>query len=172
MKNAPEVEAKFRLRPGQRGLLLEHLGSPARILQQRDEYFEVPGRVLRVRFENDQPLLTRKDAAQFTSDGIKTRHEVEHPIPPDFVSPLEDLLEWLGHRRLLVVEKERREFDLPGFVVCLDAIQGLEPPDFVEIESAGGDAAALRRLRDELGLAPEQVEPRSYAALLAQESAP
>lgn len=167
MKNAPEIEIKFCLRPGQRSALESRLGAPARVLEQRDRYFDVPGRVLRIRRENDEVLLTHKDRSTVSSDGIKSRHEVEYPLPVDFVPRLEALLGWLGHAPLIEVRKERHEYDLPGFVVCLDRVEGLDPPDFVEIESAGGDTEAMRKLRDDLGLAADQVERRSYAAMVA-----
>lgn len=168
MKNAPEVEAKFRLRPGQREALLARLGEPDRLLEQHDDYFDVPNRVLRIRRENGQFLLTHKDPSVISDDGIKSRHEVEFPLPEVVIPRLEELLVWLGHERLISVSKHRAEYDVPGFVVCLDRIDGLELPDFVEIESAGGDPDALLRLRDDLGLAADQVELRSYAALVAE----
>ncbi len=167
MKNAPEVEAKFQLRPGQREALVAKLGEPARILEQHDDYFDVPGRVLRIRRENGQFLLTRKDPTTLSAAGIKSRHEVEYPLPETMVPQLEELLVWLGHERLMSVSKRRAEYEVPGFIICLDRIDDLELPDFVEIESAGGDPDALLRLRDDLGLAADQVECRSYAALVA-----
>lgn len=168
MKRGAEVEAKYRLAPGQREAIERKLGRPARILTQRDTYYDVPGRVLRIRDENGLILVTRKDAAEVTEDGIKTRHEVEMPISGDCVPILDDLLPWLGHRRLIEVRKERWEYDIEGFVVCLDRIEGLEPPDFVEIESKDGDLAALRRVRDELGLREDQAERRSYAWMVSE----
>lgn len=170
MKQGAEIEAKYRLEPGQREAIERKLGKPARVLRQRDMYYEVPGRVLRIREENGVTLVTRKDAASLTEDGIKSRHEVEMPIPADCVPVLDDLLPWLGHRRLVEVRKERREFDVEGFVVCLDRIDGLETPDFVEIESTGGDLDALRRVRDDLGLREDQGERRSYAWMVSEAS--
>jgi adenylate cyclase class IV len=152
MKHGPEVEAKYRLAPGQRAGIVALLGKPARVHRQLDVYFDVPGRVLRVRWE----------------DGIKSRLEVEIPLPAGMAPMLEDLLPWLGHRRLTEVRKERHEYDVEGFTVCLDRVEGLEPPDFVEIESAGGDLDALRALRDRLGLASGQVETRSYARMVSE----
>lgn len=168
MKQGAEIEAKYRLEPGQRDALERRLGKPARVLNQRDVYFDVPGRVLRIREENGVTLVTRKDASVMTGDGIKSRHEVEMPIPPACVPLLDDLLPWLGHKHLIEVRKERWEYDLEGFIVCLDRIEGLEPPDFAEIESSGGDMDALRALRDELGLRPDQAEPRSYAWMVSE----
>ncbi len=167
MKNAPEIEAKFQLRPGQKEALAARLGDPDRVLEQHDDYFDVPGRVLRIRRENGQLLLTRKDPTVISEDGIKSRHEVEYPLPESVVPRLEELIVWLGHERLTSVSKRRAEYDVPGFIICLDRIEGLEQPDFVEIESAGGDHDALLRLRDDLGLTADQVERRSYAALVA-----
>jgi len=168
MKQGTEIEAKFRLRPGQREAIVQALGKPARVLRQRDIYFDVPDRVLRIREENGIPHLTRKEAARYTDDGIKSRHEIEQLLPEGATALLEDLLPWLGHRRLTEVSKERHEYDVEGFSVCLDRIEGLDQPDFVEIESAGGDLDALRALRDRLGLAPEQSEPKSYARLVSE----
>ncbi len=167
MKHGPEVEAKYRLLPGQRAAIATQLGRPARILRQLDVYFDVPGRVLRVRWEDGKALLTRKDASTVSEDGIKSRHEVEIPLPVGAAPIFEELLPWLGHKRLTEVRKERHEYDLEGFIVCLDRIEGLASPDFMEIESAGGDLDALRALRDRLGIAAEQCETRSYARMVA-----
>jgi predicted adenylyl cyclase CyaB len=168
MKQGAEIEAKYRLTPGQRTAIEGRLGKPARILRQRDVYFDVPDRVLRLREENGQTFITRKDASTVTPDGIKSRHEVETPFPAEAVPVLEDLLPWLGHRRLIEVCKERHEYDLDGFALCLDRIEGLAPGDFAEIESAGGSLDELRALRDELGLAETQAETRSYARMVAE----
>jgi len=172
MKQGAEIEAKYRLTPEQRTVIAGRLGEPARVLRQRDVYFDVPDRVLRLREENGHTFVTRKDASTVTPDGIKSRHEVETPLPADAVPVLEDLLCWLGHRRLIEVRKERHEFDLPGFVLCLDRIEGLSPGDFAEIESAGGSLDELRSLRDRLGLGESQAETRSYARMVAEASGP
>lgn len=166
LKTGPEVEAKFRLQPGQSESIAAILGSPARTLTQVDTYYDAGDRVLRLRIENGRPYLTRKDAGTRTPDGIKTRHEVEQPLADETAALLSELLPWLGHKKLMEVAKQRREFEIDGFIVCLDTIAGLEPPDFAEIEAKGGDLIGLRALRDRLGLAEDQVVTSSYARLL------
>lgn len=168
MKDGAEIEAKYRLRPGDRERLVEMLGIPTRRLDQIDRYFEVPGRVLRLRNENGAWLLTRKDPTTIDAQGYKSRHEVELGLPAGMESVLEDLIQWLGHGFRLEVRKERLEFERTDHILCLDRIASLERPDFLELESKGADSTKMAAIARSLGLGPEQMERRSYATMVAK----
>ncbi len=166
-----EIEAKYRLRPGQRQALETFLAPyPYQRLVQEDQYYDVGERVLRLRWEEGKWLLTYKDKPQVTPQGVKVRREVEAPIPANFVPELDALLVWLGHRRLGRVRKTRDVYWVDGLTVTLDRIEGL-PDDYAELEitdRAPGGAQRLAELRKRLGLREEQVELRSYARLVAE----
>lgn len=168
-KRGFEVEAKFRLRSGQREAIAHLLaGWEHERLEQEDRYFDVPGRVLRLRREGESWCLTRKDAPQIAPDGTKTRLEIETPVPESLVTPLSELFDWLGHGALLTVRKVREAYQREGLTVCLDRIAGLAD-DYAEIEALDpASARQLPALRDRLELGADQVELRSYARILAE----
>lgn len=166
-----EIEVKFRLRSGQREAIERMVAErePER-LEQIDRYFDAGKRVLRLRKEESEWLLTRKDEPTLAPDGTKVRHEVEVPVPEAFVQELDDLLVWLGHRRLTEVHKLRESYDLGGVTLTLDRIEGLDD-DFAELEVLAADESAKDRLgavRARLGLSDDQVVLDSYAKLVAQ----
>ncbi|MEB3204870.1 MAG: class IV adenylate cyclase [Candidatus Sericytochromatia bacterium] len=168
MKDGAEIEAKYRLKPGDRERLVEMLGIPTRRLDQVDRYFEVPGRVLRLRRENGAWLLTRKDPTTIDAQGYKSRHEIELALPAGMEQVLEDLIQWLGHGFRLEVRKERLEFERSDHILCLDRIASLERPDFLELESKGADSTKMAAIARSLGLGPEQMERKSYATMVAK----
>lgn len=169
-KDGSEVEAKYRLRAGQREALARALaGHSMRTFHQEDRYFEVGDRVLRLRRENDAVLLTAKDASTVGPDGVKSRREVEFPLTDEVAERLSWLFPWMGHRELTTVRKHRDQYQLEGACVTLDRIEGL-PDDFAEIEIlAGGDRERrIGELREWLGIAPDQVVTESYARLVGR----
>lgn len=172
-KRGLEIETKFRLRPGQREAIARALeGASHHGMDQEDRYFDVPGRVLRLRHEGERWVMTRKDAPTVSPDGTKVRTEIETPVPEDLVEALAETFAWLGHGPLLTVRKRRDEYEVDGVTVCLDRIEGLSD-DYVELEVLSTDPAAQERLhglRERFGLTGDQVETRSYAKILAEQS--
>lgn len=170
-KRGLEIEAKFRLKAGQREAIVRALaGSAPHTLHQEDRYFDAPGRVLRLRHEGSGWVMTRKDAPTITPDGTKVRTEIETPVPSEFVEPLAEAFAWLGHGPLLTVRKRRDEYQMDGVTICLDRIEGLED-DYLELEVLAADVTAQERLvalRTRFGLEDDQVETSSYAKLLAE----
>ncbi len=166
-----EIEAKYRLRPGQRTEIEQALsGCQHQHSVQEDRYYDVGKRVLRLRQENGSWFLTYKDKPRVTSEGVKVRHEVETPLPETFVPELDALIVWLGHRRLTKVEKTRDMYYVDGIMVTLDRIKGLVD-DYAELELLGDEPDSLVRLaklRERLRLTDDQVELRSYARLVAE----
>lgn len=168
-----EIEAKYRLTPGQREKLQTMLGEGEHLFQE-DRYYEIPDKVLRIRRENGQFLLTQKGEARYSSEGVKSRSEEEGPLSPEEVALLERLLPWIGHPETIRVRKERRVFPHDGVLLCLDRVEELG--DFLEIEAKPGEGVgAVQRasawLEQTIGLSPEQVERSSYAKLLADKQA-
>ncbi|HEY9854411.1 MAG TPA: class IV adenylate cyclase [Stenomitos sp.] len=172
-KRGLEIETKFRLRQGQREAIAQALaGAPHHALDQEDRYFDAPGRVLRLRHEGSEWVLTRKDAPTIRPDGTKVRTEIETPVPTEFVGPLAETFAWLGHGPLLTVRKRRDEYTVDGVTICLDRIEGLTD-DYVELEVLASDASAAERLGDfrgRFGLTDGQIETRSYARILADQA--
>ncbi|MBO9542627.1 class IV adenylate cyclase [bacterium] len=171
-KRGFEIEAKFRLKLGQREAIAQALaGCPHARVEQEDRYFDAgPGRVLRLRQEEGAWLITRKEAPTVSADGTKTRTEIETPIPDELVEPLAETFAWLGHRPLIVVKKVRDAYEIDGATVCLDRIEGLDD-DFAELEvlaQDAGDKHALDALRARFGLDEGQILLHSYARLLAE----
>lgn len=166
MKAGFEIEAKFRLTPEQAEALKRSL-SPVAAHEQVDRYFDVPEKVLRIRCEDGNFLLTQKDPTQISPEGIKTRFEKEGPLTPQEAERLSELLPWCGHEERTTVRKHRTVYTSHGAEVCLDEIQGLPHP-FLEVE--GGDTkGAIAWLQEAIGLKPEQVELSSYAKLVAEQ---
>jgi adenylate cyclase class 2 len=135
---------------------------------QVDEYFNHPCRDFA---ETDEALRLRKDSSgKITYKGpkidqfTKTREEIEMAV--DDLDKMASILVRLGFRRVAKVNKKRKEYELEGVTVSLDAVEGLG--DFVELEVQGEDAAEgrsrIERLRDELGLTGS--ERRSYLEML------
>jgi predicted adenylyl cyclase CyaB len=170
-KRGLEIEAKFRLKEGQREAIARRLADRfvAR-REQEDRYFDVGDRVLRLRREDASWVLTRKDPSRLSSDGTKIRTEIETPLPPELVEPLAETFAWLGHAPLITVRKARDEYAWEGVTVCLDRIEGLDR-DFAEIEVLSKEEGAIAQvaaLREQLGLTEDQIERASYARLLAE----
>jgi len=110
------------------------------------------GVVLRLR-QDDAARLTFK-ADERVVDGISSRFEAEVEVS-DFAL-MDVILQRLGYEVALVYEKYRTTYALDGAEVVLDE---LPFGNFTEIE---GDAATIKRLMDELGLAGARRMGESY----------
>ena len=166
-----EIEAKYRLRPGQREAIeTALLGYEHHRSVQDDQYYDVGERVLRLRQENGGWFLTYKDKPQVTPEGVKVRQEIETPLPETFAPELDALILWLGHRHLTKVRKTRDIYHIDDITVTLDRVEGL-PDDYAELELLGEEPdgpSRLAKLRERLGLTNGQIELRSYARLVAE----
>lgn len=160
---------------------VEQLGAePAGIHEEEDVYFAHPVRdfaktdeAVRVRRKGDAAWITYKGPKVDAT--TKTRREIEVPLAGvDVWGAAIDLLESLGFRKVRVVRKERRTFevDWEGWpvLISIDFVQGLG--DFVELETHAEEDRvkeardALLRLAATLGL--RKTERRSYLELLLE----
>ena len=105
-------------------------------------------------------------------DAAKTREEFESTVgDPDAV---EAALEALGFEPAAAVEKARRRFELDGYAVVLDDVDGLGTFVEVETEAAAGGLDAAREgaaaVLERLGLANRERLRSSYLGLLLDAS--
>jgi len=149
---------------------LERLGAECgQTVRQRDTFFgDAAGRLvasgcgLRIRRQRSpvgcKALLTFKGPK--AASRYKVRPETEVEIAD--ADAMEAILQGLGCRRLLVIEKDRQTWRLDDCEVCLDRVALLGT--FVEIE--GPDEAAVARVLGRLGL--DHLEPihSGYAKLV------
>ena len=142
-------------------------------VEQVDVYYDHPARsfadtdeALRVRREDGEAALTYKGPR--VDDASKTRREVESAVADP--AAVDEALEALGFSPAAAVRKRRERWTLDGYLVTLDAVEGLG--EFVEVEATGeaGEVDALRRgaeaLLERLGLDPGDGVRTSYLELL------
>lgn len=165
-----EVEIKLRVDAACLEALRQHLAPHTPVIhRQRDLHFRIPDRVLRLRDQDGDWVLTRKGKTVLLPDGTRSREELEQEIPGAIVPLLIETFEWLGFPRSVEVFKVREEYRLEDVTCCIDRIEGLEGV-FVELEMVGVNAAdgRIAELRERLGLGACPVETRGYAQLVAE----
>jgi len=155
---------------------------PLGAVRQHDTYYDHPTRdfaetdeALRLRRESstgDGPevaVLTYK--GPLVDDRTKTREEQETEVEDREAAHA--ILQAVGFDAAAVVEKHRERYGIDGFVVTLDAVEGLG--SYVEVE-AGSAAADLEALSDRafdlcrrLGLDPDESTRTSYLGLLLEQ---
>lgn len=149
---------------------------------EADRYFNAPDRdfaqtdeALRIRSVGERNFVTYKGPK--IDPQTKTRTEIEVPLGPGPATAerFGKLLQRLGYRFTLLVEKRRQihSVEREGFhlKVCLDEVAGLGK--FVELEITAPDEQLerarrlVRKAARELGL--EQSERRSYLEMLLEQ---
>jgi adenylate cyclase class 2 len=173
-----EVEVKIRAdHETVRAALQETDARRVGTVEQSDVYYDAPHRdfaetdeALRLREEvspdSKETVLTYK--GPLVEEDSKTREEIETPLAAR--DEFEAILDALGFEPAATVEKERERWQLDGYVVSLDRVNGLG--QFVEVEAAAAEDAiestregAYAVLRS-LGLDPESQIRTSYLGLL------
>lgn len=174
-----EVELKFRVADGVAlSARLELLGArPVGTEMQRDTYFNHPARdfaetdeALRIRTIGTVSTVTYKGPVLGTK--AKSREELECGVADG--STFSQALVRLGFRPTLVVEKERRHFELEwdgrAATICLDWVTGLGLFCELELLASKEDREATERalwsLAERLGLS--EVERKSYLEMLLE----
>ncbi len=152
-------------------------------VRQTDTYYDAPHRDFA---ETDEALRLRREAAEGEDEAAtrvtykgplveaesKTREEFETGVGDGETA--HEVLSRLGFAPAATVEKERERYALDGYVVTLDAVEGLG--EFVEVEREVPESAvesaregAFEVLRS-LGLDPEDGIRTSYLGMLLSES--
>jgi adenylate cyclase class 2 len=135
-----EVEVKVRAAHDAVEVALADAGAAEReVVEQADTYYDAPHRAFA---ETDEALRVRREtrdgetAARITYKGpkvdaaSKTRREVETGVESgDDAAAIFDAL---GFEPAATVRKHRRHFELDGYTVTLDRVEGLG--EFVEVE--------------------------------------
>ena len=166
-----ERERKYRLEAEQVDQLRERLAREGHWVRggaEGDVYFDHPAihlqqddRRLRLRFRDQGglPELTYKSPRELL--GVdKVRRELTAVLAS---GPIEELLGELGFTRIRKVVKLREIYVWGSHEVSLDYLEGAGW--FCEIEALQTDAD-IDGLAYELGLAPRQLEPRTYSELV------
>ncbi|MEU7400689.1 class IV adenylate cyclase [Streptomyces sp. NPDC044948] len=159
-----EVERKRELADGGEALarvLAELSWAAGPPVTEVDTYYSRPDvdfmetvECLRVRQRGDFAEITYKPAstaATHSSDSVIAKPETNVPVMPGHAAAADQLLECLGMRRLVRVEKRRASYRHrlhPGATVSIDTVTGVGV--FVETEVVSADAGAAGRLVEEL----------------------
>ncbi|MFC4549140.1 MULTISPECIES: class IV adenylate cyclase [Halorussus] len=174
-----EVEVKV---PADHGAVRDRLADrgadPVDRVTQEDTYYDAPHRdfaasdeALRVRretTEGGEPTTELTYKGPLVEAESKTRREIETAVGD--AEATRDILAALGFEAAATVRKERERFALDGYVVTLDAVDGLGEFVEVEVDAEEGEIDAARRgafavLRD-LDLDPDDQVRTSYLGLL------
>jgi adenylate cyclase class 2 len=151
-----ELSAAFDQELKQSDLYLSH---PCRDFGRTDE-------ALRLRRENERSILFYKGPK--VDKATKTREEISTPVPDP--ASLRLILEKVGFRKVMEVEKVRRVYRLHGVEVSLDRVTGLG--GFIELEVQDLELETGKRMLEsvmkELGL--ERTERSSYLELLLKKN--
>ena len=187
-----EVELKLRAdHETVRAALNDAGASPDHRVRQVDTYYDAPHREFA---ETDEALRLRRETQESVEESdrhptttteltykgplveaeSKTREEHETTVADG--DDAAAILAGLGFDPAAVVEKDRTFFDLGGYTVSLDRVDGLG--EFVEIEGEAEQSEDVAEVRDEaisvlrrLGLDPGDQIRTSYLGLLLDNTA-
>jgi adenylate cyclase class 2 len=148
---------------------------------QEDTYYDAPHRdfaetdeAFRIRRERDgdasgEPTAKVTYKGPLLEDESKSREEFETGVADG--ETMAAIAEHLGFEPAATVRKERARFELDGFTVTLDSVDGLG--EFVEVETETDDDDAIATAREgardvlaDLGLDPDEQIRTSYLGLL------
>ncbi len=162
---AIEIEKKFKLRDGQRDLVLKRLKKlgakfKGRYLERNylhtGEILNQRGAFLRLRRINKQAVLTYKEKLK-SDGGIKQKIEFETIVGD--IAAMEAIIQRLGFKLSLVYEKKRSTFKYRGVEIVLDE---LPFGHYMEIE---GSLEGIERVERELQIDDLKPESRGYPSL-------
>jgi len=167
-----ELELKAPAHLGRVEARLKELGaSLIDVVDEVDVYLQHPCRdftstdeALRLRRQGGLTTLTYKGPRLSSTGQVKARDEVEVSVS-SFEAALE-VLERLGFRKVAEVVKRRRVYELNGFKVYLDSVEGLG--SFVEVECRSSPEelekarSSIFKLAKQLGIEVEKALDASY----------
>jgi adenylate cyclase class 2 len=146
-------------------------------VHEHDIYYNAPHRdfgitdeAVRVRYTNDQAVVTYKGAKIKTSS-LKAREELNLVV--DSGAVFEQMLDRLGFTRTAEVNKWRENYRLSGAAITLDEVEGLGT--FVEIEilaenENSGTAVRIEEIAKEIGVCGEPILASYLELLLSKQS--
>jgi adenylate cyclase, class 2 len=171
-----EIEKKYKIPAATLLNLRSHLSSlygEPKALREEDfhGFTNGEGNYLRLRCSGTKVMLIAKGPTALSTDGIRSRQEVEVLLAPEVLDQARNLVQLLCTEQLPAVQRERLVWKIPeGGEVVMDFLDALPDEVFVEVEVLGTDqSTALEKLRHferTLGLNPEWQETRSYARIL------
>ena len=173
-----EVEIKVR---ADHDVVRNHLHGldaiPGGSVRQVDTYYDAPDRDFA---ETDEALRVREEVTEHDESTAITykgplidessKSREEHQTRVQDREAIEGILYGLGFEPAATVEKDRERFDLNGYTVTLDDVDGLGQFVEVETETSDDDIADAREgaegILRSLGLDPDAGIRTSYLGLL------
>jgi adenylate cyclase class 2 len=173
-----EVEVKVRAgHDAVRERLAERRATEQGSVTQVDTYYDAPHRefaetdeALRVRIERRDGEETTKLTYKGPLLEAESKSREEHETAVADPGAIRNILDGLGFAPAAEVRKDREFFELDGYTVTLDAVNGLG--EFVEVETETDDAEiepareGAVELLESLGLDPDEQIRTSYLGLL------
>jgi adenylate cyclase class 2 len=164
---AEETETKYRLQPGQAEAIAAVLGEPDGSFRLVDRYYDLPDKVVRLRWKDGAPRLTLKGPARWVGTA-KIRYEWEEALPTGQDDVIHQLMTFLDYGILTEIPKARTIWHQDGVEVAVDRLDGIDTV-YAEIE---GDGEAIQRMAARIGLTDDQVETRSYLSIWMNRATP
>ncbi len=173
-----EVELKVKIPapgPVREALVRKHATSRGKV-HEHDIYYNAPHRdfgktdeAVRVRYTGDHAVVTYK-GPKIPQYGLKAREELNFAVESG--KAFETMLDRLGFRKTLEVDKLRETYTLGSATVSLDEVDGLG--SFAEIEVMTENGATnpeerIRKLAREIGVEGEPIL-KSYLELLLEKN--
>ncbi|OPY37279.1 MAG: CYTH domain protein [Methanoregula sp. PtaU1.Bin006] len=146
-------------------------------VHEHDIFYNAPHRdfgktdeAVRVRYTGDHAVVTYK-GPKIRKSGLKAREELNFAVESG--EAFETMLDRLGFRKTLVVDKWRENFRLGDISVCLDDVAGLGT--FAEIEVMAEDGAdnpvsVIEKMALEIGVTGEPILESYLEMLLAKKA--
>ncbi len=143
---------------------------------QKDIYYQAPHRdfietdeALRIRQENGEIYLTYKGPK--IDDETKTRREIE--IELKSLDKMDSILESLGFKKSMGVEKQRQLYSIEEYKIALDNVEGLG--EFIEIETMTDTKDGYEEKKEKAldilkKLVDSETITKSYLELLSDDS--
>jgi adenylate cyclase class 2 len=172
-----EVELKVKipsLDPVREQLVRKNARSAGKV-HEHDIYYNAPHRdfgqtdeAVRVRYTDDHAVVTYK-GPKIKKFGLKAREELNFAVESGEI--FETMLDRLGFRKTLEVNKWRETFRLGNASVSLDTVDGLGTYAEIEVIAEGEEdnpTAAIEKIAQEIGVAGEPILESYLEMLLAK----
>lgn len=160
MKSEIETEAKIKVNKLMFDKMISVLGKADFIVQRNDFFQNLQGDLIRLRFERGTIVLNRKTKVNyFTKFKSKKEEEINF-----FNKEGENVLLFLGFKKIFSYVKERANFNLNNCIISLDKFENNKY--FIEIE---GEEKYIEEIINQLNLNSQILEKRSYLEILREE---